>query len=138
MIWLLTVAMAQDVAAPVESRVAAARPEAAPHDELDVVALFQARTTASDLTSTNPLLDGQVVGRLNGTNGVIVDDEARALYTEQRTNAFFTWRPRNLDGKAALTAAFELDWAFGDRAYGTGGNLVRAEAAACTPASSPR
>lgn len=123
MILWLSLALAQEAGAPVESRYAAASPAPSDPEELDVFALFQVRTTASDLTSTNPLLDGQVVGRLGGLNGVIADDAARALYTEQRTNAFLTWAPRVVDGRASLTAAFELDWAFGDRAYGTGGNL---------------
>lgn len=119
---LLGLAAAQQ-GVPTESRLAEARPAPAPHDPFDAFALFQARTTASDLTSTNPLLDGQVVGVLGGSNGVIVDPEVRSLYTEQRTGVFFTWRPQVADGKAALHAAFELDWAFGDRSYGTGGNL---------------
>lgn len=120
---LALAALAQEAPVPVESRYAEVSPEPADPRELDVFALFQVRTTASDLDSTNPLLDGQVVGALGGLNGVVASREARALYTEQRTNAFFTWRPGTLDGDAALTAAFELDWAFGDRAYGTGGNL---------------
>lgn len=124
MIWLLALAMAQEAPVPAETRYAQAVPEPAEPDELDVFALFQVRMTGSDLSSTNPLLDGQVLGSIGGLNGVVVaNDESTALYTEQRTNAFFTWRPSSLDKKAALTAAFELDWAFGDRAYGTGGNL---------------
>jgi hypothetical protein len=117
---LATAALAQT---PPESRYAEAVPKAAEPRELSAFALFQVRTTTTDLTSTNPLLDGQVVGTLGGTNGVIVDDEATSAFTEQRTNLFATWRPRATSGQAALTAAFELDWAFGDRAYGTGGNL---------------
>lgn len=94
----------------------------APEAQITGFALFQTRTAASDLASTNPLLDGQVVGRLGGTNGVVVDPAAFATYTEQRLGVFATFTPRMLDGKAALTGAFELDWAWGDRSYGVAGN----------------
>ncbi len=63
------------------------------------------------------------MGRLGGTNGVVVDPTVTAAYTEQRVNAFFTYGPPMLDGKASLTAAFEVDFAFGDRSYGIGGNV---------------
>ncbi len=85
-------------------------------------ALVQTRTALTNLASTNPLLDGQVIGRLGGTNGVIVDPAARSAYTEQRVGAFATYRPEMLDGKAALTGAFEVDFAWGDRSYGVAGN----------------
>lgn len=116
----IATALADDGAPPEARR--SVQPEAPSEGGLDFFALFQTRTTASDLASTNPLLDGQVVGQLGGTNGVTVDPEALALYSEQRAGAFLTYAPPVLSGDAALTAAFEVDWAFGDRSYGVGGN----------------
>src|SRR4051794_21251004 len=102
-----------EAAPPAESEAAAVQPdgvqpqESAPR-ELTVFALYQARLTADDLVSTNPLLDGQVVGRLGGTNGIAVDGTARSAFVEQRVAPFLTWTPLILGGDAALTAAFEV------------------------------
>ncbi|MFT4627637.1 MAG: hypothetical protein ACI8PZ_006324, partial [Myxococcota bacterium] len=86
-------------------------------------ALFQVRATGTDLTSTNPFLDGQVVGRIGGTNGVVVQPEGpAALYSEQRLGAFATWAPPVLGGVASLNLAGEVDFGFGDQSYGVGGN----------------
>ncbi len=130
MIWLITLAAAQDLgtAAPPEARRELARQSvepaaAAPATGWDAFALFQARASLNDLASTNPLLDGQVVGRLGGLNGVVVSPTDTAAYTEQRVNAFATYRPPLLGGRGGLSAAFEVDFAFGDSAYGTGGNV---------------
>lgn len=109
-----------ELAAPPESRVV--QPEAPVPGGLTFFATFQLKGGASDTASTNPLLDGQVIGDLGGTNGVVVDPTVVSAATEQRANAFFTYRPKLLSGHAALTAAFEIDFAYGDRAYGTGGN----------------
>jgi hypothetical protein len=117
--WIL----AASAAPPPESAAQSVRPEEESHRELTVFALFQTRLTADDLVSSNPLLDGQVVGRLGGTNGIVVDSTARSAFAEQRVAPFFTWSPLVLGGDAALTAAFEVDFAFGDAAYGTGGNV---------------
>lgn len=117
--WLAAPAAAQGV--PAEAR----RELVQPHPDvggLDFFALAQTRASANDLASTNPLLDGQVVGRLGGTNGVVVDPAVTALYAEQRVNGFFTYAPPLANDKLSLTAAFEIDYAFGDSAYGTGGN----------------
>ena len=124
----LTLLMANasaDPAAPPESRragVEVVQPRAELVGGLDAFAIFQTRTSATDLASTNPFLDGQVVGTIGGTSGIAVDPEQVALNTEQRASAFLTWKPEVLSGKAALSAAFEVDWVFGDRSYGTGGN----------------
>ncbi len=118
--WLVTVAFAQGL--PPESRRETVSPQPDPGG-LDFFGLVQARASANDLASTNPLLDGQVVGRLGGSNGVVVDPAVRALYTEQRVNGFFTYAPPLANDKLSLTAAFEIDFAFGDAAYGTGGNV---------------
>ncbi|MCB9689429.1 MAG: hypothetical protein H6738_03630 [Alphaproteobacteria bacterium] len=99
------------------------QPEDDPVGGLTFFGLFQSRAAINDLASTNPFLDGQVVGRLGGTNGVVVDPTVVAAYTEERVNGFFTYAPPLANGKASLTAAFEIDFAFGDRSYGVGGNV---------------
>lgn len=101
----------------------AAPPPADPVEQgLAAVALFQVRTSVSDLVSTNPLLDGQVVGVIGGASGVVVDPAAVAAGTEQRASLFATYAPRLLDGRAAIHSGFEVDFAWGDAAYGVGGN----------------
>jgi len=138
MIILLAVAFAQDPAAPPEARRAAAQQEldagamgsnpvqpqpAEPKTGVDAFVLFQARASASNLASTNPLLDGQVIGRLGGLSGVVVNPNETSAGTEQRANAFATYRPEVLNGRGGITGAFEIDFAYGDSAYGTGGNV---------------
>ncbi len=122
---LLALSALADPAAPPESQRLAAddvKPRAELAGGLDVFALFQTRSSVTDLASTNPFLDGQVVGTLGGTSGVVVDPEQMALHNEQRAAAFLDWKPQLLSGKAGLSAAFEVDMAFGDRSYGVGGN----------------
>ncbi len=94
-----------------------------PRVGLDAVALVQIRTSTSNLVTTNPLLDGQVVGAIGGASGVVVDPTAVAAATEQRVGLFTRYAPRLLDGRASLNGAFEIDFAWGDSAYGTGGNV---------------
>jgi hypothetical protein len=122
-LFLLQTAFAgDDLAAPAESRATVVQPEVPAAGGLSFFGTFQARATASNLTSTNPFLDGQVIGDVGGTNGIVVDPATTSAYTEQRANGFFRYAPPMLSGKAGLTAAFEVDFAFGDRSYGTGGN----------------
>lgn len=90
---------------------------------LSFLGLAQVKASASDITTTNPLLDGQVVGLLGGTNGTTIEAEGpAALFVEQRGLGFFSYAPPVLDARAALTAGFEIDFSWGDRSYGTGGN----------------
>jgi hypothetical protein len=103
---------------------------------LTFLGLFQARAAASNVITT-AAFDGQVVGLLGGTNGTTVfapgqtdtdgdgvADEGlgNSTWTEQRLNGFFTWAPPTLDGRASLTAGFEVDFLYGDASYGIGGN----------------
>jgi hypothetical protein len=107
---------------PPEARLATVQPASADPGSVSVLGLFQVRSTVSDLASTNPLLDGQVVGQLGGTNGMIVDPTVLAAHSEQRVGLFTRWAPTALSGLAALNGAVEVDFAFGDQAYGVGGN----------------
>ncbi len=98
-------------------------PQAAPPaPALSALGLFQLRASRSSIITTNPFLDGQIIGSLGGTNGSTTDLDKRSTGTEQRATAFLTWAPPLLDGRAALTAGFEVDFAWGDQSYQTGGN----------------
>jgi hypothetical protein len=124
--WLLLAAPVVVAADPTETRRYADErtepPADLPKPGFSFLGLVQARTTVTDVITTNPLLDGQLVGALGGSNQTTTSDEALAVYSEQRVVGFLTYRPPLLDGRAALTAAFEVDFGFGDSAYGTGGN----------------
>ncbi len=93
-----------------------------PESGLKFLGLVQSRFSVTNEITTNPFLDGQVVGVLGGTNLTESSAEERAVVTELRTNGFFTYTPKMLDGQASLTAAFEVDFAYGDQAYQVGGN----------------
>ncbi|MCB9766234.1 MAG: hypothetical protein H6739_41045 [Alphaproteobacteria bacterium] len=129
---LAALAQASEPGAPIEARATedAARAEEQgvkptlpkPGNGLKFLGLVQFKPTATNLTSTNPFLDGQVIGALGGTSGMTAGESA-GFYTEQRVGAFFTYAPPILDGHAALSAGFEVDWAMGDQSYSTGGNV---------------
>ncbi len=112
--------------APLETTLAGEDPVVEPRDpgpseELRLLGLFQTRVTTTDVATTSPYLDGQVLGTLGGTNGTVVSED-RATFAEQRAVGFGTWRPDVLDGQASLTAAFEVDFVVGDQSYLVGGN----------------
>lgn len=107
---------------PAESRANDVVPESNASDTgLRFIGLFSARATFTDVLTTNPLVSGQVVGELGGTNSTTTAEDTGA-YTEERLGAFFRYTPKILNGKAALDAAFEIDFAFGDQSYSVGGN----------------
>lgn len=128
MLTLLTASsFAQDgAAAPPESRWTEVRatvePKDTPAPSLTYLGLVRNKAVMTDVISTNPFLDGQVVGRLGGTNGLSTGEET-SVYMEQRLGSFFSYSPPILDGKATLAAAFEIDFGWGDRSYGVAGNL---------------
>lgn len=124
-LFTLASAFASEAGAPVETRAAAAEqvtPDVPVPKPFKALVLVQTRGAFTNIVSSNPFLDGQVLGQLGGTNGMIVDPDALSAYTEQRASGFFTWKPDILDGKVGVSAAFEVDYAWGDRSYGTGGN----------------
>lgn len=88
---------------------------------LRFVGLFDAKVSASDIGSSNALVNGQIVGTLEGVNATVVTGEP-GLAVEQRVGAFFTYTPKLLSRKASLNAAFEVDFAWGDVSYSIGGN----------------
>lgn len=88
-------------------------PDERPPGGLTYVGLFLMRATATDVTQTAPVLKGQVTGRMFGANGTTTGDDA-VTFLEQRYLGFFDYRPTLLEGRAALQAAFEVDFTFGD------------------------
>jgi len=79
------------------------------------------RTTASNITPQNEVLQGQVIGRLFGTNSTSTVDRI-SFYTEQRFVPLFVYRPSILDGFATFRSLFKIDYTWGDQSYGIGNN----------------
>lgn len=79
------------------------------------------RFTTSNVTPTNDILQGQVIGRLFGPNSTNTVPRT-ALYGEQRFVPFFIYKPSILDGVATFRALFKIDYTWGDQAYGVGNN----------------
>jgi hypothetical protein len=79
------------------------------------------RMTSTNITPTNDILQGQVIGRLfgqNSTNTVL----RTSGYFEQRFVPFMVYKPSILDGFATFRALFKIDYTWGDQAYGVGNN----------------
>lgn len=93
------------------------------NNELQFFAFFINQGVTSNFYPTSEFLRGQVVGRLFGKNTTTTSDTATSAYIEQRIIPFFVYQPNLFNGKAILRASFEIDWTWGDVAYGTGGNL---------------
>lgn len=79
------------------------------------------RTTVSNVTPTNDVLQGQVIGRLYGSNSTNTTDRA-SFYTEQRFVPFIVYKPDILDGYATFRTLMKIDYTFGDQSYGIGNN----------------
>lgn len=93
------------------------------NNELQFLAYFYNQGVTSNFFPRNDFLKGQVVGRLFGPNTTTTSDTLTTRYFEQRIIPFFIYQPKLFDGKAILRASFEIDWTWGDVAYGTGGNF---------------
>ncbi len=79
------------------------------------------RTTTTNITPVNNVLQGQVIGRLFGPNSTETVDRT-AFYTEQRFVPLFVYSPSILDGYATFRGLFKIDYTWGDQAYGIGNN----------------
>ena len=86
-------------------------------------AYFYNQGVTANWFPANDFLKGQIVGRLFGANTTVTSDSIRGFYAEQRLLPFFIYSPRIFDNKVTLRASFEIDWTWGDVAYGTGGNF---------------
>jgi hypothetical protein len=91
--------------------------------ELQFIGYYINQAVLSDMYPENDFLKGQIVGRLFGANTSKTSREHTSAYVEQRLVPFFIYTPRLFDGKVTLRASFELDWTWGDAAYGVGGNF---------------
>jgi hypothetical protein len=91
--------------------------------EFQFIAFFINQAVTSNIYPENDFLKGQVVGRLFGGNSTKTSNERTSAYVEQRLIPFFIYSPSLFNGKATLRASFELDWTWGDAAYGAGGNF---------------
>jgi hypothetical protein len=91
--------------------------------EFQFLAFYINQAVISNMYPENDFLKGQVVGRLFGGNTTKTSNEFTSAYVEQRLIPFFIYQPSLFNGKAVLRASFELDWTWGDAAYGAGGNF---------------
>lgn len=89
--------------------------------EFQFIGYSFSRATSSNITPTNDILQGQVIGRLFGPNSTNTVPQT-SLYGEQRFVPLFIYRPSILDGFATFRALFKIDYTWGDQAYGVGNN----------------
>jgi len=91
-------------------------------NELQFLAFFITQSVTSNMYPESSLFNGQLVGRLFGQNSSTTSDTVTSRYVEQRLLPFFIYQPKLFNGKALLRASFEIDWTWGDQAYGLSGN----------------
>lgn len=100
--------------------------------------LMQTRAITSNVIPTNPILDGQIIGVIGGTNQTTVlprdgqldldgdgkpdEDQGATGVVEQRMTGLFRYAPPVYDGELSFTAGFEIDFNWGDQSYNVGGN----------------
>ncbi len=97
------------------------RIEDPPPKELQFIGYSFTRMTTTNVTPTNDVLQGQVIGRLFGPNSTNTLPQT-SLYAEQRFVPFMVYKPSILDGYATFRALFKIDYTWGDQAYGVGNN----------------
>ncbi len=92
-----------------------------PIREFQFIGYSFTRMTASNVSPTNEILQGQVIGRLFGQNSTNTLAQT-SVYVEQRFVPFFVYQPKVLDGFATFRSLFKIDYTWGDQAYGVGNN----------------
>lgn len=90
--------------------------------EFQFLAFFITQGVNTNMYPKASLFNGQLVGRLFGPNSSFTSDTATSSYFEQRIIPFFIYQPKLFNGRAILRASFEIDWTWGDQAYGVSGN----------------
>ena len=91
--------------------------------EFQFLAYWYSQAVSGNYYPTNDFLKGQIIGRLFGQNTTTTSDSNTSMYVEQRILPFFIYQPKLFNGRAILRASFEIDFTWGDVAYGTGGNF---------------
>jgi hypothetical protein len=91
--------------------------------EFQFLAYFYNHGMYTNMYPKNDFLRGQIIGRLFGQNTTTTSDTINPVYFEQRILPFFIYQPKLFNNKAILRASFEIDWTWGDVAYGVGGNF---------------
>ncbi|MEM1218965.1 MAG: hypothetical protein AAGH79_08630 [Bacteroidota bacterium] len=99
------------------------------NQQFQFLAFFYTHGVGTNIYPENDFLRGQVIGRLFGQNTTQTSDSLQAFYFEQRILPFFIYSPRIFNGRATLRASFEIDWTWGDVAYGAGPNQGSAPSA---------
>jgi hypothetical protein len=94
-----------------------------PDREFQFLAFYYNHGMFTNMYPTNDFLRGQIIGRLYGQNTTTTTDTLTPFYFEQRLLPFFIYQPKLFNGRAILRASFEIDWTWGDVAYGVGGNF---------------
>ncbi|MBI9065948.1 MAG: hypothetical protein JEZ09_01570 [Salinivirgaceae bacterium] len=92
------------------------------YKEFQFFAFYINQAVASNMYPQSSLFNGQLVGRLFGQNSSTTTDSLKSMYVEQRLIPFFIYQPKLFNGRAILRASFEIDWTWGDQAYGLSGN----------------
>lgn len=92
-----------------------------PLREFQFIGYSFTRMTATNISPTSDILQGQVIGRLFGQNSTNTVPQT-AVYVEQRFVPFFVYQPKILDGYATFRSLFKIDYTWGDQAYGVGNN----------------
>lgn len=90
--------------------------------EFQFLAFYINQAVTSNFHPESSLFNGQLVGRLFGQNGSNTSSSKKSYYAEQRLIPFFIYQPKLFNGRAILRASFEIDWTWGDQAYGVSGN----------------
>lgn len=93
-----------------------------PDEVFHVYGYFLTRAEMTNVSPSNDLFNGQIVGRLFGPNTTTTSKD-RAVFIEQRMIPFFIVEPRITNKKVRMRASFELDWTYGDVSNSVGGNF---------------
>ncbi len=109
------------VTTPATDTLLAAPPEDPVPREWQFIGYSFTRTTSTNIAPAGELLQGQVIGRLFGTN-TTTTVETSGIYTEQRFVPYLVYTPRILNGDAVFRLMGKIDYTWGDQAYGVGNN----------------
>ncbi|HXU69993.1 MAG TPA: hypothetical protein VN947_11725 [Polyangia bacterium] len=124
-LWSPSPARADGPLDPDRDSLARTTPDQLPNgddSQLRFLGYFITRAEVTNVSPTNDLLQGRVVGRLFGPN-TTTTGQGTSWLVEQRLIPFVVFEPKILDRMARLRASFELNWTWGDTSYSVGGNF---------------